>query len=121
MFHAPIARRVAIVGAADTEVGAVADKGATQLCVDAARRALDDAGMRKEEVDGLVTCNSMAEPHMYHAEVLAEYLQIFPRYCMSANAGGGTTFSVLHQAASAIATGIADGTDRHGRQPAQRA
>ena len=100
--------KVAIVGAADTEVGKVPQYGATALCVEAARRALDDAGISKDQIDGLVTCNSMAEPHMYHAEVIAEYLQIFPRYCISVGAGGGTTFSILHHAASAIATGMCD-------------
>ena len=96
------------MGAADTEVGKVPQYGATALCVEAARRALDDAGISKDQIDGLVTCNSMAEPHMYHAEVIAEYLQIFPRYCISVGAGGGTTFSILHHAASAIATGVCD-------------
>lgn len=100
--------RVAIVGAADTEVGKVPQYGATALCVEAARRALDDAGITKDQIDGLVTCNSMAEPHMYHAEAIAEYLQIFPRYCINVAAGGGTTFSILHHAASAIATGVCD-------------
>ena len=100
--------QVAIVGAADTEVGKVPHYGATALCVEAARRALDDAGITKDQIDGLVTCNSMAEPHMYHAEAIAEYLQIFPRYCVTAAAGGGTTFSVLQNAASAIANGICD-------------
>jgi acetyl-CoA acetyltransferase len=69
---------------------------------------MNDAGLDKSAVDGLITCNSMAEPILYHAEAMAEYLQIFPRYCMSANAGGGTTFSILHHAASAIVTGMAD-------------
>ena len=100
--------KVAIVGAADTKVGAVPDLSATQLCVDAVCRALDDAGISKDQVDGLVTCNSMAEPYMYHAEMIAEYLQIFPGYCISVGAGGGTTFSILHHAASAIVTGVCD-------------
>lgn len=100
--------KVAIVGAADTAVGKVPQYGATALCVDAARRALEDAGISKDQIDGLVTCNSMAEPYMYHAEAIAEYLQIFPRYCISVGAGGGTTFSILHHAASAIATGMCD-------------
>ena len=100
--------KVAIVGAADTEVGIVPEMGATQLCIDAARRALADAGIGKDQVDGLVTCNSMAEPYLYHAEAMAEYLQIFPRYCISVGAGGGTTFSILHHAASAIVTGMCD-------------
>jgi acetyl-CoA acetyltransferase len=98
--------KAAIVGAADTEVGVVAGMGATELCIDAILRALRDAGIGKDAVDGLVTCNSMAEPLLYHAEAMAEYLQIFPRYCVSVGAGGGTTFTALHQAASAIASGI---------------
>jgi len=100
--------KLAIVGAADTEVGIVPGKSPTELCIEAALLALDDAGIDKSQVDGLITCNAMAEPILYHAEAMAEYLQIFPRYCSSVNTGGGTTFSVLHHAASAIATGMAD-------------
>ena len=98
--------KVAIVGAADTEVGVVPHMGATGLCVDAITRALDDTGISKDDVDGLITCNSMADPSMYHAGMIAEYLQIFPRYCLSVGAGGGTSFAVLHHAASAIAMGV---------------
>jgi acetyl-CoA acetyltransferase len=100
--------KVAIVGAADTEVGALPGRTPMELCVEAAMAALKDAGMDKSQVDGLVTCNAMAQPMLYHAEAMAEYLQIFPRYCISVGAGGGTTFSILHHAASAIVTGMAD-------------
>lgn len=98
--------KVAIVGAADTEVGKLPHTSATGLCVEAALRALADAGIHKDQVDGLVTCNSMTEPHLYHAEAIAEYMQIFPSYCVTANAGGGTTFSVLQNAAMAILAGV---------------
>ena len=98
--------QTAIVGAADTEVGKVPHLGATELCVDAACRALSDAGIDKSQVDGLVTCNSMAKPHMYHAEMIAEYMQIFPRYCVTTAAGGGTTFSAIQNAAAAISAGL---------------
>jgi len=100
--------KVAIVGAADTEVGILPGKTPMELCVEAALAALADAGINKNSIDGLVTCNAMAQPLMYHAEAFAEYLQIFPRYCINVGAGGGTTFSILHHAASAIATGMAD-------------
>lgn len=100
--------KTAFVGAADTAVGVLPDLSATELCVQAALSAIADAGLDKQDVDGLITCNSMAQPIMYHAEAVAEYLQIFPRYCMSVNTGGGTTFSIIHHAASAIATGMAD-------------
>ncbi len=100
--------KVAIVGSADTDVGIITNMGATQLCVDAIVRSLNDAGIGKDQVDGLITCNSMTEPYMYHAETIAEYMQIFPDYCMSIGAGGGTTFAALHHAASAIETGTCE-------------
>ncbi len=100
--------QVAIVGVADTEVGVIPDRTPMELCVQAALDAVADAGLALSDVDGLVTCNAMAQPMLYHAEATAEYLQIFPRYCFAAGAGGGTTFSVIHHAASAIASGMAD-------------
>ena len=100
--------QVAIVGAADTDVGVLPGRTPMELCVEAALSALDDAGLDKSQVDGLVTCNAMAQPMLYPAEAMAEYLQMSPRYCISAGAGGGTTFTVLHNAASAIVTGMAD-------------
>ncbi|GAB5413954.1 MAG: thiolase family protein [Congregibacter sp.] len=100
--------QVALVGAADTAVGALPDRSPMELCVEAALAAIADAGLSKNDVDGVITCNAMAQPMLYHAEAFAEYLQIFPRYCMAVGAGGGTTFSILHHAASAIATGMAD-------------
>lgn len=100
--------KVAIVGAADTEVGVIPSMSATQLCVDAGLRAIADAGITKDQIDGLITCNSFAEPYMYHAEAIAEYMQIFPKVCLSVNTGGSTTFSVLHHAASAILSGMCE-------------
>ena len=98
---------IAVVGVADTEVGVVPGMSPIELCVDAALGALQDAGLQKDAVDGLITCNSFAEPIMYHAEAVAEYMQIFPRYCVTANTGGGTTLAVLQQAATAIEAGVA--------------
>jgi len=98
--------KVAIVGAADTEVGVVPQLSATQLYVKGAKLALEDAGITKADVDGLITCTSFVEPYMYHAEMIAEYMQIFPRYCLNVATGGGTTLAIMHHAASAIATGM---------------
>jgi len=100
--------KVAIVGAADSEVGSVPHRSATQLCVEAACRALEDAGLGRGDVDGLLTCNSMAEPYMYHAEMIAEYLQIFPRHCLGVGAGGGASYALVHHAAAAIEAGLCE-------------
>lgn len=108
MLDKSLRGKVAIVGVADTEVGVLPGRTPMEMGVEAALAAIADAGLEKGDIDGLVTCNAMAQPMMYHAEATAEYLQIFPRYCIAAGAGGGTTFSIIHHAASAIATGMAD-------------
>ncbi|MFT4823300.1 MAG: acetyl-CoA acetyltransferase [Halioglobus sp.] len=100
--------KVAIVGIADTQVGKLPGRTPMELCVEAALAAIQDAGLDKSQVDGLLTCNAMAQPMLYHAEAMAEYMQIFPRYCMALGAGGAASFSIIHHAASAIATGMAD-------------
>lgn len=100
--------KVAIVGIGDSEVGVVPHRSTTQLFMDAALKAMKDAGIEKEEIDGLLTCNSFAEPYLYHAEAMAEYLQIEPKLCMSVGTGGGTTFTLVQQAASAIACGVCE-------------
>ena len=100
--------QVAIVGAADTAVGKLPGATPMALAAQAALAAIEDAGLGLQDVDGLVTCNAMAAPLMYPGEALAEYLQIFPRFCIGVGAGGGTTFSILHHAASAIVNGICE-------------
>jgi len=99
---------IAIVGVGETEVGALRGRGATEICADASRRALADAGLEKSDLDGLVTCNTWVESHLYHAEMFSEYIQVFPRYSMTINAGGATSLAALHHAGSAILTGLAD-------------
>ncbi|SVD20678.1 uncharacterized protein METZ01_LOCUS373532, partial [marine metagenome] len=79
--------QVAIVGAADTAVGKVPQLGATQLCIDAARRALEDAGITKDQVDGLVTCNSMSNPTCITRKQLPSTCKFF-RAIASASALG---------------------------------
>lgn len=106
--HEALRGRVAIVGCADTEVGIVPHRSATRLCIDAILGALADAGLDKSAVDGLLTLNPLSEPYTYHAEAMAEYLQIYPRWCTSVATGGGTTFNAVQQAASAIATGVCE-------------
>lgn len=102
----PLHGATAIVGAADAPVGELPEWSATQLCVVAARRALEDAGLGWSDVDGLITCNPMSDPYLYHAEMVAEYLQIEPALCLAVNTGGGTTIAAIQYAATALTTGL---------------
>ena len=70
--------------------------------------ALADAGLTKNQVDGLATCNPWVETHLYHAEMFSEYMQIFPKFCMTLNAGGATSLAAVQRAASAIVTGVCE-------------
>jgi acetyl-CoA acetyltransferase len=105
---APLRGSVAIIAMGETEVGSLPTQGSTEICAEAARLALVDAGITKADVDGLITCNPWVEPHLYHAEMFSEYMQIFPRFCMTLNAGGATTLTAVLRAASAIVTGVCE-------------
>jgi acetyl-CoA acetyltransferase len=76
-----------------------------QLAVQAGLVALEDAGLTLADVDGIVTCDAMAEPYMYPAEALAEHLGIAPAFCVGLHAGGAAALSVLSHAAHAIIAG----------------
>jgi len=95
----------ALVGAYDTAVGVVPGVTPTELCAEAIRGAVADAGLALGDVDGLITCNAMAQPILYHAEAMAEYLQLFPKLCLTLSTGGGTTVTALAHAAAAIRAG----------------
>lgn len=98
---------IVIVGAGETDLGIVTDRGPMELGVQAVHAAVADAGLSLHQIDGLVTCNSLVHPLMYHAEATAEYLGIEPRHCLTVGTGGGTTFTAIRYAAAAIQSGMA--------------
>ena len=100
--------KYALIGMAESDVGIVPAKNPRELCVQVTLDAVRDAGLKLSDVDGLITCNAFAEPIMYHAEAVAEYLGWEPRHCVTVNTGGGTTFMALNMAAAAIEAGMAD-------------
>ena len=100
--------KYALIGMAESDVGIVPDKSPRELCVQVTLDAIRDAGLTLADVDGLITCNAFAEPIMYHAEAVAEYIGWQPRHCVTVNTGGGTTFMALNMAAAAIEAGMAD-------------
>ncbi|MBO6827425.1 MAG: thiolase family protein [Sneathiella sp.] len=102
-----IKNNVVIAGVGESDIGKVPELSGLGLNAQAAKRALDDAGLELKDVDGLLTAYSMTEPYFMMGSVLAEYLGIKPTYCASLTVGGGTPGTALHHAAMAIATGQA--------------
>lgn len=94
-------REAAIVGVAESDLGAVPGKSAVDLAVQGSLRALQDAGLRLSDVDGVFTANLSR----FSAIQLAEALGIFPSYADSTLTGGASFESHLRHAAIAIAAG----------------
>ncbi len=98
--------RVAIVGVAESDLGEVGPGYAPlDLIGQATTRALNDAGLKKEDVDGLFSASAY-----YHMPSLSvgEYLGIRPRYSDATNMGGSSFISHLFHAAAAIDAGLCE-------------
>lgn len=90
----------AVVGAQETDtVGVIPNKSAIQLHAEAARNALRDAGIDKNEVDG-VFCAGQSPVAVAH------YLGIVPRYLDGTSVGGCSFLIHVRHAAAAIKAGL---------------
>ncbi|MVZ99889.1 hypothetical protein F8568_005740 [Actinomadura sp. LD22] len=97
--------RAAIVAVGTTEQGELRGRGADEVSVEAIRLALDEAGLDKSEVDGLITCRSNMNTAGTDTSVGA-LLGLNPRY--SATLDYGTCNFSLHLAVMAIMAGLAE-------------
>lgn len=94
-----ISGKTAIVGVAESdEIGRVPDKPAIMLHAEAARSALAEAGLTKDDVDGLFTAGISTTE-------LGEYLGIEPKVTDTTAVGGSSFVIHIAHAATAIATG----------------
>ncbi|MEX2246980.1 MAG: thiolase [Dehalococcoidia bacterium] len=90
----------AIAGASETDaVGVLPDRSAIQLHAEAALNALADAGISKDDVDG-VLCAGQSPV------AVAEYLGIVPTYLDGTSVGGCSYMIHVRHAAAAIQAGL---------------
>lgn len=92
--------RVAIVGAALSDCGRVPDKTAMALMAQSSRRAIADAGLSKNDIEGFGGHGALLPP----LEV-AEYLGLRPGWVDATNTGGSSWEVMARHAAAAIAAG----------------
>jgi acetyl-CoA acetyltransferase len=111
---------VAGVGESD-QIGIVPNKSTLQLQGEAALNALDDAGLRLADVDGLFTAG-------LRTTEVGEYLGIVPHYFDGTHVGGSSFIVHLGHAAAAIEAGLIEvalivhgesGRWRHGMPPSR--
>ncbi|OUM92065.1 thiolase [Parageobacillus thermoglucosidasius] len=95
--------KVAIVGVAESDSWYAPDLSPVDMMAKVAKRALDEAGIDKSEVDGLFSASSY---YYMSTLTLGEYLGIVPRYTDSTSIGGSSFVSHLLHAAAAISAGL---------------
>jgi acetyl-CoA acetyltransferase len=97
--------RAAIAGIGQTEFSKASGRSELQLTCEAAKAALDDAGLQPRDVDGLVTFTMDSSDEAEVARNLGiPMLTMFARVPY----GGGAACAVVMQAAMAVAAGAAD-------------
>lgn len=100
--------KVAIVGVGESEIGRVPHMTGLGLNAQAAKRAIEDAGLKPSDIDGLLTAYSLTEPYFMLGSVMCEYLGIKPHYNASLVVGGCTPAIMLKHATEAIISGQAE-------------
>ena len=108
MAEGTLRNAVAIVGVGESDIGKVPGMTGLGLNAQAAKRALDETGLKPSDIDGLLTAYSFTEPYFMLGSVMCEYLGITPRFNASVIVGGGSPAVMLKHAAEAIATGQAE-------------
>src|SRR5215469_16073363 len=92
----------AIVGVAESDLGLTPGKTALQLQAQAAKAALEEAGIEKNEVGALFTTGNWSwSPNL----MLAEYLGIQPKYTDGTNIGGSSFEAHVGHAMAGIEAG----------------
>jgi acetyl-CoA acetyltransferase len=93
---------VAVVGAAETtQMGRVPDMSVIGLHADAALNAMQDAGLKPSDIDGVATAGASPVE-------LAHYLGITPTYADGTSVGGCSFMLHVRHAAAAINEGLAN-------------
>jgi acetyl-CoA acetyltransferase len=100
--------RIAIVGVGASPQGTLPGSSSLTLATTAFKNALDDCGLRKDQIDGLLTMPGTTAPEgSLNYLRLGEALGIDPAYTGSMTMGGGTAGALVQMAALAIHAGLA--------------
>jgi acetyl-CoA acetyltransferase len=100
-----IAMKTAVVGVGTTEQGQLPGKTANEIAADAIELAIADAGLTKDDIDGLITCRNLTGGAGID-EQIGHLLGMNPDFSATLDYGTGN-FS-LHLGVMAITAGLAN-------------
>lgn len=101
-------KKIVVAGVGETEQGKIPDKSSFHFLSEASKLAINDAGIKKSDVDGLVTAFSLVEHTFMHCTTFADYFGLNPSFFSSVAIGGSTAIWMVAEAAMAIASGQAE-------------
>ncbi len=103
-------REALIAGVGHSPFGKLSDRTVLDLEVEAATRAIEDAGLSPQDVDGLVTDPGPAQGILNgitpHYLALGQMLGLNPRYTGSEILGGAGSVAIIQRAVMAIEAGL---------------
>jgi len=104
--------KTAIVGYGETKVGKIPEMDYYQLNELAITRAIEDANIERDEIDGLLNTSHLTIHQKYSnlmsCSSLVEYMKIYPKYATEIATGWASPCTMAGFAASAIASGYAE-------------
>ena len=95
--------KTAVVGLAESGCGLASGWSAMEIMATAVHDALDDAGIKLKEVDGVFAATAF---HSMAAMSLSEYLGVKPKFADGSQIGGSSFLSHILTAAMALDAGL---------------
>jgi acetyl-CoA acetyltransferase len=96
----------AIVGVGDTKFGAVPGVTDFGLIVEASKKAIEDAGLNKDEIDGLLAQQLYHNTAMWYTNWIGQRMGLKLKYTTDIDLGGATPVSTVQLAVMAINAGL---------------
>jgi len=96
-----------ITGVGLTAFGRHEGASTLDLMSRAAELAIEDAGLKRGEIDGLLCGYSTTMPHIMLATVFAEHFGLQPAYCHAVQVGGATGMAMAMLAHHVVEAGLA--------------
>lgn len=94
-----------ISGAGNTRFGRLETSGALDLMARAAERALEDASMSRDSIDGVLCGYATTLPHLMLSTLFCERFSLRPAYAHSVQLGGATGGAMLMLARELVRAG----------------